>query len=147
MIRRPPRSTQAKTLFPYTTLFRSHLLSNGRLANKDWASLGGRVGEERGVGLEGVGVGEGREMVGEEAGDKEEARWWGRRRWEGGKMVGGERVGDVGGRRVGGEMVGGERVWEGGAERVGGEVAMGLLQENSCHSDQQERREFIQNAG
>ena len=23
MIRRPPRSTQAKTLFPYTTLFRS----------------------------------------------------------------------------------------------------------------------------
>ena len=27
------------------------------------------------------------------------------------------------------------------------EVAMGLLQENSCHSDQQERREFIQNAG
>ena len=24
MIRRPPRSTQAKTLFPYTTLFRSH---------------------------------------------------------------------------------------------------------------------------
>ena len=27
MIRRPPRSTQAKTLFPYTTLFRSHLRS------------------------------------------------------------------------------------------------------------------------
>ena len=27
MIRRPPRSTQAKTLFPYTTLFRSLLLS------------------------------------------------------------------------------------------------------------------------
>ena len=26
MIRRPPRSTQAKTLFPYTTLFRSALL-------------------------------------------------------------------------------------------------------------------------
>src|SRR5216110_3558762 len=24
MIRRPPRSTQAHTLFPYTTLFRSH---------------------------------------------------------------------------------------------------------------------------
>ena len=24
MIRRPPRSTQAKTLFPYTTLFRSY---------------------------------------------------------------------------------------------------------------------------
>ena len=27
MIRRPPRSTQAKTLFPYTTLFRSSSLS------------------------------------------------------------------------------------------------------------------------
>src|SRR5216110_3675871 len=26
MIRRPPRSTQAHTLFPYTTLFRSHVL-------------------------------------------------------------------------------------------------------------------------
>ena len=25
MIRRPPRSTQAKTLFPYTTLFRSKI--------------------------------------------------------------------------------------------------------------------------
>src|SRR5881227_4126760 len=25
MIRRPPRSTQQSTLFPYTTLFRSHL--------------------------------------------------------------------------------------------------------------------------
>jgi alanine dehydrogenase len=25
MIRRPPRSTQPTTLFPYTTLFRSHL--------------------------------------------------------------------------------------------------------------------------
>src|SRR5216117_2025421 len=25
MIRRPPRSTQGRTLFPYTTLFRSHL--------------------------------------------------------------------------------------------------------------------------
>src|SRR3546814_13980479 len=27
MIRRPPRSTRTDTLFPYTTLFRSHLLS------------------------------------------------------------------------------------------------------------------------
>src|SRR3546814_13873682 len=26
MIRRPPRSTRTDTLFPYTTLFRSHLL-------------------------------------------------------------------------------------------------------------------------
>ena len=30
MIRRPPRSTQAKTLFPYTTLFRSGAVSNKR---------------------------------------------------------------------------------------------------------------------
>src|SRR5213594_4779436 len=28
MIRRPPRSTQAFTLFPYTTLFRSRVLAN-----------------------------------------------------------------------------------------------------------------------
>ena len=30
MIRRPPRSTQAKTLFPYTTLFRSAFSSCGK---------------------------------------------------------------------------------------------------------------------
>src|SRR3546814_5060241 len=29
MIRRPPRSTRTDTLFPYTTLFRSQLLSEG----------------------------------------------------------------------------------------------------------------------
>src|SRR3546814_4239416 len=44
MIRRPPRSTRTDTLFPYTTLFRSHvqrsvsaaaaLRSSGRRANK-----------------------------------------------------------------------------------------------------------------
>src|SRR3546814_9748445 len=28
MIRRPPRSTRTDTLFPYTTLFRSHLQTN-----------------------------------------------------------------------------------------------------------------------
>src|SRR3546814_10137221 len=28
MIRRPPRSTRTYTLFPYTTLFRSHLISS-----------------------------------------------------------------------------------------------------------------------
>src|SRR3546814_1845759 len=28
MIRRPPRSTRTDTLFPYTTLFRSHLAEN-----------------------------------------------------------------------------------------------------------------------
>ena len=32
MIRRPPRSTQAKTLFPYTTLFRSPLSLRGPLS-------------------------------------------------------------------------------------------------------------------
>src|SRR3546814_1526618 len=32
MIRRPPRSTRTDTLFPYTTLFRSHgLRANGRV--------------------------------------------------------------------------------------------------------------------
>src|SRR3546814_16601035 len=30
MIRRPPRSTRTDTLFPYTTLFRSHLLHLGQ---------------------------------------------------------------------------------------------------------------------
>jgi hypothetical protein len=31
MIRRPPRSTQPTTLFPYTTLFRSHALAQGEI--------------------------------------------------------------------------------------------------------------------
>src|SRR3546814_19135849 len=31
MIRRPPRSTRTDTLFPYTTLFRSHVPELGRL--------------------------------------------------------------------------------------------------------------------
>src|SRR3546814_18467969 len=30
MIRRPPRSTRTDTLFPYTTLFRSHRVVTGR---------------------------------------------------------------------------------------------------------------------
>src|SRR3546814_7032144 len=30
MIRRPPRSTRTDTLFPYTTLFRSHFLDAGK---------------------------------------------------------------------------------------------------------------------
>src|SRR3546814_11180672 len=33
MIRRPPRSTRTDTLFPYTTLFRSYLLSIRRTAD------------------------------------------------------------------------------------------------------------------
>src|SRR3546814_8069682 len=36
MIRRPPRSTRTDTLFPYTTLFRSH---------DDWICLRSRAGE------------------------------------------------------------------------------------------------------
>src|SRR3546814_14486149 len=32
MIRRPPRSTRTDTLFPYTTLFRSGILSHSTLA-------------------------------------------------------------------------------------------------------------------
>jgi phosphate transport system substrate-binding protein len=34
MIRRPPRSTQPTTLFPYTTLFRSNKLTTTSLTNK-----------------------------------------------------------------------------------------------------------------
>src|SRR3546814_15009266 len=39
MIRRPPRSTRADTLFPYTTLFRSHglALDDVELVNVNWA--------------------------------------------------------------------------------------------------------------
>src|SRR3546814_5594695 len=35
MIRRPPRSTRTDTLFPYTTLFRSHVLRHRWLAIGD----------------------------------------------------------------------------------------------------------------
>ena len=38
MIRRPPRSTQAKTLFPYTTLFRSLPFSCTLLRHHSWLS-------------------------------------------------------------------------------------------------------------
>src|SRR3546814_18485996 len=34
MIRRPPRSTRTDTLFPYTTLFRSHIRSSSTLTNR-----------------------------------------------------------------------------------------------------------------
>src|SRR3546814_15291727 len=33
MIRRPPRSTRTDTLFPYTTLFRSHTMLHEQLIN------------------------------------------------------------------------------------------------------------------
>src|SRR3546814_11691723 len=62
MIRRPPRSTRTDTLFPYTTLFRSHLLLVGyidddeRLSNQHldgvtvWhSSILDRILEERRV--------------------------------------------------------------------------------------------------
>src|SRR3546814_18544966 len=39
MIRRPPRSTRTDTLFPYTTLFRSH----GRGADRDYGDAEGRA--------------------------------------------------------------------------------------------------------
>src|SRR3546814_11622438 len=35
MIRRPPRSTRTDTLFPYTTLFRSHLREAARQLGED----------------------------------------------------------------------------------------------------------------
>src|SRR3546814_3913980 len=42
MIRRPPRSTRTDTLFPYTTLFRSHaVLHGGRTAQQPVAGRPG----------------------------------------------------------------------------------------------------------
>src|SRR3546814_12974534 len=41
MIRRPPRSTRTDTLFPYTTLFRSH---GGKLSVSADANLGDATG-------------------------------------------------------------------------------------------------------
>src|SRR3546814_1391763 len=37
MIRRPPRSTRTDTLFPYTTLFRSHVSGTGRAVDRNKA--------------------------------------------------------------------------------------------------------------
>src|SRR3546814_8399043 len=42
MTRRPPRSTRTYTLFPYTTLFRSHVECGGRLVGDDQLRLGGQ---------------------------------------------------------------------------------------------------------
>src|SRR3546814_8398283 len=47
MIRRPPRSTRTDTLFPYTTLFRSHVSANHRHD----PGRGRRRGAIAGVGL------------------------------------------------------------------------------------------------
>src|SRR5216117_4438968 len=38
MIRRPPRSTQGRTLFPYTTLFRSDGGRHHRLPSRGWCA-------------------------------------------------------------------------------------------------------------
>src|SRR3546814_19383219 len=56
MIRRPPRSTRTDTLFPYTTLFRSHaafgigegavFFQKGRARQEDVRVLGGFVQED-----------------------------------------------------------------------------------------------------
>src|SRR3546814_19525664 len=52
MIRRPPRSTRTDTLFPYTTLCRSHVeIAGDRLAPADAAGdehrhLGGDLGQD-----------------------------------------------------------------------------------------------------
>src|SRR3546814_14928992 len=40
MIRRPPRSTRTDTLFPYTTLFRSHRGMVGRTHHHDCTAFG-----------------------------------------------------------------------------------------------------------
>src|SRR5213596_4086555 len=46
MIRRPPRSTQDRTLFPYTTLFRSPRSSSARRHRPDRSYPGPRRSEE-----------------------------------------------------------------------------------------------------
>src|SRR3546814_1154958 len=44
MIRRPPRSTRTDTLFPYTTLFRSQVLSGGVTVISVGNGAGARAG-------------------------------------------------------------------------------------------------------
>src|SRR3546814_3212592 len=43
MIVRPPRPTRTHTLFPYTTLFRSHLVGNGGMKRQPWARIAGII--------------------------------------------------------------------------------------------------------
>src|SRR3546814_6931515 len=50
MIRRPPRSTRTDTLFPYTTLFRSHLQGAGPHRRPLEGHPGRRGSEGRGQG-------------------------------------------------------------------------------------------------
>src|SRR3546814_12435878 len=53
MIRRPPRSTRNDTLFPYTTLFRSHLSRRKPGADGGWSSS--RVRPPRSLCMAGTG--------------------------------------------------------------------------------------------
>src|SRR3546814_5329876 len=48
MIRRPPRSTRTDTLFPYTTLFRSHRAARGRRSRTERPQERARAGDRRG---------------------------------------------------------------------------------------------------
>src|SRR3546814_1324918 len=50
MIRRPPRSTRTDTLFPYTTLFRSHQFREIVLVHRPCRLGGGRDGRGAGRG-------------------------------------------------------------------------------------------------
>src|SRR3546814_9699876 len=49
MIRRPPRSTRTDTLFPYTTLFRSHMIGEAARVGKMLANAAARVIHEQPV--------------------------------------------------------------------------------------------------
>src|SRR3546814_19494337 len=62
MIRRPPRSTRTDTLFPYTTLFRSHLLLDLRGHHDDAVDGADALGEVV-VAVDPRLVGEHREMA------------------------------------------------------------------------------------
>src|SRR3546814_3185046 len=54
MLRRPPRSTRTDTLFPYTTLFRTHRLAHRRRAPPAIQSAAEGTGMKRGHDLSGV---------------------------------------------------------------------------------------------
>src|SRR3546814_11918325 len=61
MVRRPPRSTRTDTLFPYTTLFRSHH-AGPHPAEKGLRRIA-VAGEERGAVAELMGVDEAKRLV------------------------------------------------------------------------------------
>src|SRR3546814_3878387 len=49
MIRRPPRSTRTDTLFPYTTLFRSHVSPSQRVGRRSKNTRNHRPGKRDGL--------------------------------------------------------------------------------------------------